>query len=63
MSIAIIKNGETEILSIINLSSIALYGYKRYEPQVESLGLKIISASEDLKYSSQYKLDIKKGVA
>lgn len=61
MSIAIIKNGEIEILSVINLSSIALYGYKRYEPQVESLGFKIISPSGDLKYSNQYKLDYKKG--
>ena len=61
MSIAIIKNGEIEILAVINLSSISLYGYKRYEPQVESLGFKIISPSGDLKYSNQYKLDYKKG--
>lgn len=61
MSIAIIKNGEIEILAEINLSPLALYGYKRYEPQVESLGFKIIDSSGELKYSNKYKLDYKKG--
>ena len=61
MSIAIIKNGDIEILAEINLSPLALYGYKRYEPQVESLGFKIIGSSGELKYSNQYKLDYKKG--
>ena len=60
MSIAITKADGIEILAVINLSSIAAYGYKRYEPIVNSRGFKIISSS-GMDGPESYKLGYKKG--
>ena len=46
-----------EPLAEINLSLIASYGYKRYEPIIESLGFKITSTpvnNESEKYNLGY---------
>ena len=47
-------------LAEINLSSIASYGYKRYEPIIKSLGFKITSTPVNNE-SEKYNLGYKKG--
>ena len=57
MSIAIAKGDEE--LAVINLSLLAQFGYKKYEPIIESRGFKIISSSE-MGNQDSYKLGFKK---
>ena len=59
MSITIARD-ENELLAEINLSPFALYGYKRYEPIIESRGFKIIS-SPIINNQEKYNLGYKKG--
>ena len=57
MSIAIAKGDE--VLAVINLSLLAQFGYKKYEPIIESRGFQIISSSE-MGNQDSYKLGFKK---
>ena len=59
MSIAIAKGDGIEVLAVINLSLLAQFGYKKYEPIIESRGFKIISSS-GMGNQDSYKLGFKK---
>lgn len=59
MSITIGKN-ENELFDEIILSPIALYGFKRYKPIIQSCGFEIIS-SPVTNNSEKYNLGYKKG--
>ena len=57
MNIAIAKGDE--VLAVINLSLLAQFRYKKYEPIIESRGFKIISSSE-MGNQDSYKWGFKK---
>ena len=60
MNIAITKADGIEVLAVINLSLMASYGYKKYEPIINSRGFKIISSS-GMEGQEIYNLGYKKG--